>query len=99
MKTYKFAAHIDANNPQEVREYLQVFFETEGMEGFIDALGHIAKKQGMSKVADIAGINRQNLYRALRKGAHPNFMTVNKVVAALGCHLEVIPNSINKDAI
>jgi len=89
VNNFEFAKHINVENKQEVKAYLQDFFDKDGIEGFIDALGYIAKKQGMTKVANKAGVNRQNLYRALRKNARPDFITINKVVNAVGCKLHI----------
>ena len=89
MNNYKFAEHIDTNSQQEISKYLQDFFNSDGIEGFIDALGHITRRKGMTEIANKAGVNRQNLYRALKKGSRPDFITINKVVNAVGCKLEI----------
>jgi probable addiction module antidote protein len=89
MNNYEFSQHVNTDNKQEVKEYLQAFFDADGTSGLIDALGHIAKKQGMTQVANKAGVNRQNLYRTLKKGSRPDFITINKVVNAVGCKLEI----------
>ncbi len=73
----------------DIRLYLSIFLEENGAEGFISALGHLAKMKGMTEVARSAGISRQNLYRTLTDGGNPNFATVNKVVEALGCKLTI----------
>lgn len=86
-KPYEFAQHVDTN--EDIRLYLMTFLEEDGPEGFIDALGHLARKKGMTEIARMAGVSRQNLYRTLTKDGNPNFITVNKVVEALGCKLIV----------
>ncbi len=84
-KSYEFAQHVETE--EDIREYLTAFLEEDGAQGFIDALGHLAKKKGMTQIARSAGINRQNLYRTLTADGNPSFITVNKVVEALGCEL------------
>ena len=84
-KSYEFAQHVETE--EDIREYLTAFLEEDGAQGFIDALGHLVKKKGMTKIARSAGINRQNLYRTLTADGNPSFITVNKVVEALGCEL------------
>ena len=84
-KSYEFAQHVETE--EDIREYLTAFLEEDGAQGFIDALGHLAKKKGMTKIARSAGISRQNLYRTLTADGNPSFITVNKVVEALGCEL------------
>jgi probable addiction module antidote protein len=84
---YEFAEHVET--VEDIKLYLSIFFEEDGAEGFISALGHLARKKGMTEVARSAGISRQNLYRTLTDGGNPNFATVNKVVEALGCKLVI----------
>ncbi|MBU0674867.1 MAG: putative addiction module antidote protein [Proteobacteria bacterium] len=56
----------------------------------MEAIGHVAKAQGMSQLAQKAHLSRQNLYKALTSGSSPKFDTVKKVVEALGCKLAVV---------
>ncbi|MCP4420617.1 MAG: putative addiction module antidote protein [Chloroflexi bacterium] len=86
-KPYEFAQDVETE--EDIKAYLTAFLEEDGPEGFIDALGHLARKRGMSAIARSAGISRQNLYRTLTDGGNPNFITVNKVIEALGCKLVV----------
>ena len=74
---------------EDIKLYLSIAFEEDGTEGFVSALGHLARKKGMTEIARSAGISRQNLYRTLTEGGNPNFATVSKVVEALGCKLTV----------
>ena len=84
-KPYEFAQHVETE--EDIKAYLSTFLEEDGPQGFIDALGHLARKKGMTEIARSAGISRQNLYRTLTVDGNPNFITVNKVVEALGCTL------------
>ncbi len=86
-KPYEFAQHVETE--EDIKAYLSAFLEEDGPQGFIDALGHLARKRGMTEIARSAGISRQNLYRTLTDDGNPNFITVNKVVEALGCKLVV----------
>ena len=74
---------------EEINEYLNNAYMDEDPRVFIVALGHLAKKQGMAKVAKKAGLNRESLYKALTVEGNPRFSTVNKVIKALGCKLAV----------
>ena len=87
-KPYEFAQHVETE--EEIKAYLSAFLEEDGPQGFIDALGHLARKKGMTAIARSAGISRQNLYRTLTGDGNPNFVTVSKVVEALGCKLVVM---------
>ncbi len=52
-----------------------------------EVLGDIARSQGMAKVAKKAGLGRESLYKSLSKNGNPEFMTIVKVVHALGLRL------------
>jgi len=82
-KPFEFAGGVD--NEADIEAYLAV--------GLVRALGHVARKKGMTEVANKAGVSRQSLYRTLGEGGNPNFTTVNKVVEALGCHLAIVSHS------
>ena len=53
-------------------------------KAFVEILGRIARKTGMSQVAQETGLAREPLYRALSANGNPEFATVLKVIRALG---------------
>jgi probable addiction module antidote protein len=53
------------------------------------ALGDIARTKGMSEIAKATGLGRTNLYKALSKSGNPEFVTVARVLRALGLRLTV----------
>jgi probable addiction module antidote protein len=56
------------------------------------ALRHVAEAQGMSSVAERAGIPRESLYRALGPRGNPTIKTLLAVLNATGQHLSVARN-------
>lgn len=61
-----------------------------GDAGYIaDAIGIVARRRGMSDIADQAGLNRQALYSALSAGGNPTLTTLLKVLEALDLELTV----------
>lgn len=67
--------------------YLTDILWTNDTDMLVSALRDIARSQGMTKVAKSAGITREALYKALRKGGAPRFETVKRVCLALGVRL------------
>ncbi len=63
--------------------------EPGGQVALLAALRHIAEAQGMSMVAERAGIPRESLYRALSPKGNPTIKTLMAVLAAAGLQLEV----------
>ncbi len=60
-----------------------------GREALLAALRHIAEAQGMSSVAERAGIPRESLYRALSPKGNPTIKTLLAVVNGAGLKLSV----------
>lgn len=93
MKISKFdiADYLDSN--EMIAEYLNSVLEEGNNDDVIVALGHIAKAIGMSKIAEETGMSRPSLYKALSKGAKPQFSTIMKVLKAVGGQIKVDPIS------
>jgi probable addiction module antidote protein len=81
------------NDPDFANEYLAVALEEAdqpgGQQALLSALRHIAEAQGMSAVAERAGIPRESLYRALGPRGNPTIKTLLAVLSASGLHLSV----------
>ncbi len=79
------ADHLETK--EDVVLYLEAAFE-DGDPGLIAAaLGDVARAKGMTKVAADAGLGRESLYKALSPDGNPEFVTVLKVLRALGLRL------------
>ena len=79
------ADHLQTDD--DMAAYLEAAF-AEGDAALITAaLGDIARAQGMSHVANAAGLGRESLYKALSPSGNPEFATIMKVVSALGLQL------------
>ena len=74
---------------EEVNEYLSKAFMDDDPQIFLIALGHLAKKKGMTKIAEETGLNRESLYKSLSGDGNPKFATISKVIKTLGCKLAV----------
>jgi probable addiction module antidote protein len=77
------------HSDERIVGYLSAAAQDEDPRVLLLALSHAAKARGMMEIAKAAGLSRVSLYRALRKGAHPRFETVQAVVRALGLRLSV----------
>jgi probable addiction module antidote protein len=89
----RFDAAEYLDSPEMIAEYLTEAFETGDDEYIAQAIGTVARAQGMSGVAKDAGLSRENLYRALNTGGRPEFATVMKVLNALGVQLVARPRA------
>ena len=79
-------------NPIE-DEYLAVALDQAdqpgGHQALLLALRHIAEAQGMSAVAERAGMPRESLYRALGPRGNPTIKTLLAILKAADLHLSV----------
>lgn len=93
METSKFdiADYLDSN--EMIAEYLNTVLDEGDSDDVIEALGHIAKSIGMSKIAEETGMSRPSLYKALSSGAKPQFETIMKVLKAVGGQIKINPIS------
>lgn len=61
---------------------------------FLHCLRDVVRAQGgMTKVARLAGINRENLYRILSKDGNPEFRRLTQLLGAMGLRITVSPKA------
>jgi probable addiction module antidote protein len=88
-KTIPWKTEEHLETPEDIAAYLEAVFEDGDPELINYALGAVARSKGMSEIARRTGLGRQSLYKALSSGGRPEFVTVLKVVRALGLKLTV----------
>ncbi len=71
-----------------IAEYLSSVIYEEDTSLLMFAIGDIAKARGISHIAALSGLGRENLYKALSPGSKPKFDTIMKVLKALGVSLQ-----------
>ena len=73
--------------PEDVVAYLEAAFEDGDARVIAAALGDVARRKGMTRVAKEAGLGRESLYKALSLDGNPSFATILRVLNALGLGL------------
>jgi probable addiction module antidote protein len=82
-------------DPEEAAAYLSAAFEEPDRELFLLALRNVADAQGgLSRLAEISGLNRENLYRMLSDRGNPEFYSLVTLLDALGFQLVVEPKQV-----
>lgn len=71
-----------------IASFLKEILKDDDDEMFYAALGHIAKAKGMTAIAEKAGLNRENLYKAFSGKKDPQFSTVHKLINAIGLEFD-----------
>src|SRR5262245_28681039 len=88
-KTAPFDVADYLDSPEAIAAYLSEAFETQDSEYITRAIGTVARTtQGMTIIARETGLSRENLYKALGAGGHPEFDTIIKVLRAL--HMQLV---------
>ena len=86
---FEIADYLDNN--EMIAEYLNTVLEEGNNDEIVTAIGHIAKAIGMTKIAEVTGLSRPSLYKALSDGAKPQFSTIVKVLRAIGGQIRINP--------
>ena len=77
-------------DPGFAAAYLKAALEDDDEPGvLLIALRHLAQAQGIAKVAKLAGVERESLYRALSRHGNPRLSTLVAVTRAIGLRLTV----------
>lgn len=90
-KTTRFdpVDYLDSRERQVA--YVAAALESGNADFVRDALGLVARARGMAGIAKKAGLNRENLYKALGETGNPEFGTVMRIIRALGLTLSAHP--------
>lgn len=89
LKTYPWDPAEHIRTEKDVVAYLDAAFEDGDPAIIASTLGYIARSKGMAGIAKKAGLGRESLYKALSKDGNPGFLTIVKVVQALGYKLKL----------
>lgn len=88
-------------DPAYAVAYLNAALEDEedaADEVFLLALRDVAAAFKMSRLADEAGVNRENLYRMLSSRGNPKFSSLLALLKALGMRLSVRQTAVEETA-
>ncbi len=89
IKTRKWGVADHLKTKRDVIGYLDAVLEDGDPDLLKVALGDIARSKGMTEIARAAGVSRASLYKALSPQGNPEFVTVARVLHALGLRLKV----------
>ncbi len=90
-KNIRFEDHLmeELQDTAFAAEYINSAVEENDSEFLVHALNDVAKANGMSKISDESGINRQALYKMLSENGNPSYKSIVKILEALGLELQV----------
>lgn len=89
LKTIPWDSAQYLRTKEDIADYLEAVLEIGDPVLLNHSLGIIARSKGMTQIAKTTGLGRESLYKALSKEGNPEFITVLKVIHALGLKLKV----------
>ena len=92
-KWERWDAAADINTQEDVIEFMNAVLELDDPSLFSEALGIVARSQGMTSLAREVGVGRESLYRSLSRSGNPRFSTVAKVLDTMGLEFQVAPKA------
>ena len=94
-KTKRWDPSEHLETADEMAAYLSAAFEEDDMRLILATLGDIARAKRMAVVAQETGLGRESLYKSLSTEGNPEFITILKVVRAVGLRLQatVVPGA------
>jgi probable addiction module antidote protein len=90
-QTTEFDAAAYLDSPEMIAAYLNAVLGENDPAALAEALGQVARAQGMSDLARQAGLSRSALYRALSGTGSAQLDTIMRVLGAMGYTLKVAP--------
>jgi len=87
---FDVADYLDSE--ETIAAYLNEVLAEDDQDLLLSALDDIARARGMTEVAEAAGVTRPGLYKALKPGAKTGFVTIRKVISALGLRMMFVPD-------
>ena len=87
------------NHPEEVDDYINVLFDEYAESGdtasLLLSLRVVSRVKGVSRIAEVSGLSRKGVQKALSENDNPQFSSVNAIMHAMGYRLtpQRIPTS------
>ena len=86
------------DSEEMIAAYLTSIIEDNDWDLLIQAIGHVAKARGMSKIAEESGLGRESLYKSFNQNSRPRFETVMKVLSAMNVKINILPAPVTKQS-
>ena len=95
MKTYRTIGEVEEqylrDHPDEVDDYINILFdkyaESNDTAALLSSLRVVSRVKGVSRIAEVSGLSRKGLQKALSENGNPQFSSVNAILHAMGYRL------------
>lgn len=93
-KVLDISEYLDSE--EAIAAYLSSIVEENDWDLLVQAIGHVAKARGMTKIAQDSGLGRESLYKSFGASSQPRFETVMKVLGAMHIRIQLTPDQPEK---
>jgi probable addiction module antidote protein len=84
-------------DPNEAAGYLNAALDDGDIDGFLEALRNVVEAHGgMTKLSEKSSKGRNSLYKSISDQGNPYLRNTNEILHALGFHLSVTPNGVDR---
>jgi probable addiction module antidote protein len=77
--------------PDEIDDYITVLFDEYAESGdaaaLLSSLRIVSRVKGVTQIAEVSGLSRKGLQKALSESGNPQFSSVNAIMHAMGYRL------------
>jgi probable addiction module antidote protein len=95
MRNYRTIAEVEEGylraHPEEIDDYVTILFDEYAQSGdtaaLLASLRVVGRVKGVSTIAEIAGLSRKGVQKALSENGNPQFASVNAILHAMGYRL------------
>lgn len=95
MSFYNSGKIKDLIDQKKAINALNIALTQKDKSGFLLELYNIAIAQGMSKIAELSGLNREGLYKTLQPLGNPSIKTLIAILEAMNLELQVHSITLN----
>ena len=79
------------DHPEEMDDYVTVLFDEYAESGdtsaLLSSLRVVGRVKGVSKIAEVSGLSRKGVQKALSENGNPKFSSINVIMNAIGYRL------------
>ena len=95
MRTFRTIGEVEEqylrDHPDELDDYISILFDEYAESGdtaaLLSSLRVVSRVKGVSRIAEVSGISRKGLQKALSENGNPQFSSVNAILHAMGYRL------------
>jgi probable addiction module antidote protein len=95
MSNYRTIGEVEEEylrtHPEELDDYITVLFDEYAESGdtssLLASLRVVGRVKGVSHLAEVSGLSRQGVQKALSENGNPQFGSVNAILHAMGYRL------------